>query len=165
MLLLTSVTLLVLHSINLSSNILKLISQVIYIIYKWEKSLITTGSHVLGSRRLIDRLQFISYLISKRNACFFRTTSGKTHRYSVFAFKVVTEIVARFSFRLINFRTAFIRYLRNEFSCIEQQKQRYFSHLPLSLHTKRTADLQSYPLPKYTALLHFSMWLLVHLSR
>ena len=157
MLLLTSVTLLVLHSVNLSGNRLQLIRQIVHIIYRLETQSRTTGSDVLSSRRFVDGLQLIANLVTERNARFLGTTSGEAHRYSILTFKVVAEIIARLSFRLIDLGAVFVGYLQNEFSRIELQKQLYFSHLPLSPRTKHRAGHQSCPLPIYTVRLHFSM--------
>ena len=159
MLLLTSVTLLVLHGVNLCGDILKFISQVIYVIYKSKDRMRTTGSHVFSPRRFVDRFELVSYLIAEGNTCFLGAASGKAHRYSILTFKVVAEIIARLSLRLIDLGSVFVGYLQNEFSRIELQKQLYFSHLPLSPRTKHRAGLQSCPLPKYTVRLHFSMLL------
>ena len=117
----------------------------------------TTGSDILSSRRFVDGFQLIAHLVTERNARFLGTTSGEAHRYSILTFKVVAEIIARLSLRLIDLDSVFVRYLQNEYSRIELQKQLYFSHLPLSPRTKHRAGLQSCPLPKYTVRLHFSM--------
>ena len=113
MLLLTRVTLLVLHSVNLSGDILQFISQVIYIICKVKRMITTTGSHVFSSRRFVDRLELISYLIPEGNTCFLRTASGKAHCYSILAFKVVTKIIAWLPLRLVHFCFVFISNLQH----------------------------------------------------
>lgn len=112
-LLLTRVTLLVLHGVNLSGDILKFISQVIYVIYKSKDRMRTTGSHVFSPRRFVDRFELVSYLIAEGNTCFLGAASGKAHRYSILAFKIVAKIIAWLSLRLVHFRIILISNLQH----------------------------------------------------
>lgn len=94
-LLLSSVTLLILHGVDFSSNRLQLVRQVVHITYSLWPLRMATGCHVLRAWRFVDRLHLVADLVTEGNADFVRLGGGKAHRQAKRLVEHVVEVVLR----------------------------------------------------------------------
>ena len=95
MLLLSRVTLLVLHGVDFSGNRLQLVRQVVHIAYSLWPLRTATGCHVLRARRFVDGLHLVADLVAEGNADFVRLGSGKAHRQAKRLVEHEVEVVLR----------------------------------------------------------------------
>ena len=96
MLLLSRVTLLVLHGVDFSGNRLQLVRQVVHISYSLWPLRTATGCHVLRARSFVDGLHLVADLIAEGNADFVRLGGGKAHRQAKRLVEHVIEVVLCF---------------------------------------------------------------------
>ena len=95
MLLLSRVTLLILHGVDFSSNRLQLVRQVVHIAYSLWPLRTATGCHVLRARRFVDGLHLVADLITEGNADFVRLGGGKAHRQAKRLVEHVVKVILR----------------------------------------------------------------------
>ena len=94
-LLLSRVTLLVLHGVDFSGNRLQLVRQVVHITYSLWPLRMATGCHVLRARRFVDGLHLVADLITEGNADFVRLGGGKAHRQAKRLVEHVVKVILR----------------------------------------------------------------------